>query len=107
MPEGKSVDYLLINGAECEPCLTCDNALMKEHPEEIVEGTLLLMRAAGAEKGIFGIEENKPDAIKAMKAAVAGKPQLRVVTLKRNTHKGVKNAYSPPRGASSPPADCR
>lgn len=88
VPEGKSVDYLLINGAECEPCLTCDNALMKEHPEEIVEGTLLLMRAAGAEKGIFGIEENKPDAIKAMKAAVAGKPQLRVVTLKKKYPQG-------------------
>lgn len=82
------MDYLLINGAECEPCLTCDNALMKEHPEEIVEGTLLLMRAAGAEKGIFGIEENKPDAIKAMKAAVAGKPQLSVVTLKEIPTRG-------------------
>ena len=57
------VDVLLINGAECEPYLTCDYRIMLEHTKELVEGAKLASTALGGAKIIFGIEENKPDAI--------------------------------------------
>jgi electron transport complex protein RnfC len=67
VPKGKTAEYLLINGVECEPYLTADHMLMMERSEEIVAGIKLLMRGLGVEKAILGIENNKPDAIGKMK----------------------------------------
>jgi electron transport complex protein RnfC len=63
VPEGKHVDYLLINGVECEPYLTSDHRLMLEKPKEIIVGIKILMKALGVSKAIIGIEDNKLDAI--------------------------------------------
>ncbi len=63
VPEGKHVDYLLINGVECEPYLTADHRLMLEKPKEIIVGIKILMKALGVDKAIIGIEDNKQDAI--------------------------------------------
>lgn len=63
VPTGKHVDYLLINGVECEPYLTADHRLMLEKPREIIVGIKILMKALGVEKAIIGIEDNKRDAI--------------------------------------------
>lgn len=63
VPEGKHVDYLLINGVECEPYLTSDHRLMLEKSKEIIVGIKVLMKALGVSKAIIGIEENKQDAI--------------------------------------------
>ncbi len=63
VPEGKHVDYLLINGVECEPYLTSDHRLMLEKPKEIIVGIKILMKALGLNKAIIGIEDNKHDAI--------------------------------------------
>ncbi len=73
-PCEKKIDTVLVNGAECEPYLTADHRLMIEHPGEIVFGLKAAMKALGVEKGIVGIESNKPDAIAAMKKAVNGEP---------------------------------
>ena len=62
-PSGKKIDTLLINGAECEPFITCDHRVMIERTDFIFTGAYLLARACGAQKIIFGIEKNKPDAI--------------------------------------------
>src|SRR5690554_7789854 len=59
----KPVDTVIINGAECEPYLTCDHRLMVEWADEMIGGLKAMMRASGAAKGIICIEENKPDAI--------------------------------------------
>ena len=67
VPSGKTAEYLIINGVECEPYLTADQMLMQEHPEELAAGIRLLMKGLGVEKAILGIESNKPDAIKIMK----------------------------------------
>jgi len=61
-PPDKKVEYLIINGAECEPFLTCDYRLMVEESENIVKGVEILMRILEPKKVIFGIEENKKDA---------------------------------------------
>lgn len=59
------VDTLIINGAECEPYLTCDYRLMKERTDEIARGARYIATALGVKKIIIGIEANKPDCIKA------------------------------------------
>ncbi len=72
VPEGKTVDHLLINGVECEPFLTADHRIMLEKPEEILVGTQVLMKALGVDKAIICIEDNKHDAIELMKSKLAG-----------------------------------
>lgn len=62
------VDTLIVNGAECEPYLTCDHRLMLEKTEEIARGARYLAKALGVKKIIIGIEANKPDAIKAFES---------------------------------------
>ena len=57
------VDTLILNGAECEPYLTCDYRLMLEKSDEIARGARLAAKALGVENIIIGIEANKPDAI--------------------------------------------
>ncbi len=83
-PEGKPVDTVLINGAECEPYLTCDARVMRETPERIVTGLCLCMRATGAGRGLVGIEDNKPEAVETMRRAVADADgcEVRVVRTK-------------------------
>lgn len=58
------VDTLIINGAECEPYITCDYRLFIEHAETVVKGIKLIMKALGVEKAFIGIESNKMLAIK-------------------------------------------
>jgi electron transport complex protein RnfC len=67
-PEAK-VDTLILNGAECEPYLTIDHRLMLEKPEEILEGTKIILSILGIKECHIGIEANKPDAIEVMKKA--------------------------------------
>lgn len=71
-PESKPVDTLIINGAECEPFLTCDHRVMLEETAKVVHGVRILMRILGVNRAIVGIEANKPDAIDALTAAFAG-----------------------------------
>jgi electron transport complex protein RnfC len=70
-PKEKPIDTLLINGCECEPFLTADHRLMLEQPAEIVEGTTIMAGVLGVKNVIVVIEDNKPDALKAMTAAAA------------------------------------
>ncbi|MBE6038561.1 MAG: electron transport complex subunit RsxC [Anaerofustis stercorihominis] len=63
------IDHMIINGAECEPYLTSDHALMREHAEKVVGGLKIMMKVLGQTKGYIGIEDNKEDAIQAIKAA--------------------------------------
>ncbi len=68
VPKGKTVDYLIINGVECEPYLTSDHRVMLERAEEMLLGISFQMKALGVGKAIIGIENNKPDAIKHLSA---------------------------------------
>ncbi len=62
------IEYILVNGAECEPYLTADHRLMLETPEKVLEGAAILGRILGVSEVYIGIEVNKPDAIEAMLA---------------------------------------
>ena len=70
--DGKSaVHTLVINAAECEPYITCDDMLMRERAAEIVQGIAIAQHLLGATKVLIGIEDNKPEAIAAMQEAIA------------------------------------
>jgi electron transport complex protein RnfC len=77
-PKEKPVDTVILNGAECEPYLNADYRLMMEKPSEIVEGLKVLKKILGVEKGYIGIENNKPDAVEAMRKAAQGEPGIEV-----------------------------
>ena len=64
------VEHLVINGAECEPFMTCDDLLMRERGEEIVRGIAIFRDLLNARRVLIGIEDNKPEAIAAMQDAV-------------------------------------
>jgi electron transport complex protein RnfC len=70
-PRGKTIDTILINGAECEPYLTCDYRLMLERPEAILVGMRICMAATVASAGLVAIEGNKPEAVRAMRAVAS------------------------------------
>ncbi|XBX73792.1 electron transport complex subunit RsxC [Proteinivorax tanatarense] len=80
-PEGKKIDTVILNGAECEPYLTIDDRIMVEQPQKVVEGLKALMKATGATKGYIGIELNKPNAIEAIGNAIQGDSSVELVTL--------------------------
>ncbi len=82
VPKGKKAEYLIINGVECEPCLTADHRLMMEKGQEIMVGASLQMKALGVDKAIIGIENNKPDAIAHLSKIAAGYPGISVEPLK-------------------------
>lgn len=62
IPEGKSVDTLIVNGVECEPYLTTDHRVMLEQRDDVYMGIRYLLRVSGARRAIIGVEANKPDA---------------------------------------------
>lgn len=65
------VHTLIINGAECEPYITCDDRLMRERAADILRGAEIMQFLLGAERCLVGIEDNKPEAVAAMRAACA------------------------------------
>ena len=68
----RGLDTLVVNGAECEPYITCDDRLMRERASGIVAGIALAAQLTEARQVLIGIEDNKPHAIAAMRAACAG-----------------------------------
>ncbi len=67
--KGAGIDTLILNGAECEPWITCDDRLMRERAADILAGARILVELIGARELVIGIEDNKPEAIDAMRAA--------------------------------------
>lgn len=82
VPKGKKAGILVVNGVECEPFLTADHRLMLEKGPEIMVGVRILMKALNVERAMIGIENNKPDAIKALSELAAGHSSITVHPLK-------------------------
>jgi len=81
-PEGKTIEYLLINGVECEPFLTSDHRLMLEKGHELVVGIKILLKALRINKAMIGIEDNKKDAIELLRQHAAAERQIEIYPLK-------------------------
>ncbi|MGP1514645.1 MAG: electron transport complex subunit RsxC [Bacteroidales bacterium] len=82
IPEGKKVEYLIINGVECEPYLSSDNRIMVERAEEICIGIEIMKKALNTNNALIGIEENKPEAIKTMTDMSKQYSGIKVIPLK-------------------------
>jgi len=77
------VDTLIINGSECEPYLCCDDRLMQERAEQIIDGVRLMLHGMGmeTENAVVAIEDNKPQAYFAMRAAAETYAQIKVIQI--------------------------
>lgn len=65
------IDTLILNAAECEPYITCDDRLMRERAAEVITGARIMRHALHAKRTVIGIEDNKPQAYAALQAALA------------------------------------
>lgn len=75
------IDYIIVNGAECEPYLTSDYRRMIEEPEVLIEGLKVVLKIFPKAKGVIGIEDNKPAAIKKLKELVKNEDRIEVKQL--------------------------
>lgn len=82
------VDTLVVNGAECEPYITCDHRMMVERTEKIVKGAELVKKYLNLSHVIIGIEDNKPECIAKMNEAISGKEGFEVKVLKSKYPQG-------------------
>ncbi len=79
--DDSKIDYILVNGAECEPYLTSDYRMMLEEPESIVGGLKVILSLFDNAKGVIGIENNKPEGIKKLQELVKDEPRIEVCPL--------------------------
>jgi electron transport complex protein RnfC len=66
----RPIDTLIINGVECEPYITCDDAIMRHYAKQVLEGVLILRRLIDPVEAIIAVEDNKPEAIAALESAI-------------------------------------
>ncbi|WP_267369374.1 MULTISPECIES: electron transport complex subunit RsxC [unclassified Pantoea] len=74
----RGVKTLIINAAECEPYITADDRLMQDYAAEVLEGSRILGWVLQAERVLIGIEDNKPEAIAALKQALGSERDLQI-----------------------------
>ena len=83
-----AIEYIIANGSECEPYITCDDLLMQEHNRGIVRGLKLVLQLFPNAVGIVAIEDNKPDAIKAMEEVCNSEKNITVQPVKAKYPEG-------------------
>jgi electron transport complex protein RnfC len=88
VPEDKPIDTVILNGAECEPYLTSDHRLMLEYPEAVVFGLKAIKKALNVENAVIAVENNKMDAIEALKNAIKPEDGIQVLALKTKYPQG-------------------
>lgn len=86
----EDIDYVIVNGAECEPYLTSDYRLMLEKAEELVQGLRVIVSLFDKAKGVIAIEDNKPEAISKLQYLVQDDPKLEVKVLKTKYPQGAE-----------------
>ena len=86
--EPEKIEYVIANCAECEPYITADYRRMLENPEELVGGMQIVLKLFDNAKGIFGVEDNKPDCIAKLKELTKDNPRMEVLALKTKYPQG-------------------
>ena len=86
--DDNAIDYVIVNGAECEPYLTSDYRMMLEEPEKIVGGLKIMLKLFEKAKGIIAIEDNKPEAIRIVSELVTKENNIQVIALKTKYPQG-------------------
>lgn len=88
--EPEKIEYIIANCAECEPYITADYRRMLENPEELVSGMRVVLSLFDNAKGIFGVEDNKPDCIAKLKELTKDEPRMEVKALKTKYPQGAE-----------------
>lgn len=88
--EPEKIDYIIANCAECEPYITADYRRMMETPELLVGGMKVILSVFDKAKGIFGVEDNKPDCIEKIKELTKDEPRMEVMALKTKYPQGAE-----------------
>ena len=83
-----AIDYVIVNGAECEPYLTSDYRRMIEEPGKLVTGLKIIVNLFPNARGIIAIEDNKPEAIRILQEAVSGEDRITVNVMKTKYPQG-------------------
>lgn len=87
-PKDKVIEYLVVNGAECEPYLSTDHRTMIEHTEKIIYGIKAIMKATGAKKSIIAIEDNKHDAENALSELIKNEENIEISVMETKYPQG-------------------
>ena len=88
--EPEKIEYILVNGAECEPYLTSDYRRMLENPEWVVGGLKVILQLFDRAKGFICIEDNKPDCIEKMRDLTKNESRIEVKELKTKYPQGAE-----------------
>ena len=86
--EPEKIEYIIANCAECEPYLTADYRRMLENPEELVAGMKIILQIFDKAKGVFGVENNKPDCIAKLQELTKDEPRMEVCPLQTKYPQG-------------------
>ncbi len=107
------IPMLIVNGAECEPFLTSDHRTMIERTDAVIGGAEIIMRCIGADRCVFGVETNKPDAIEVLRDKTRNNPAMEVVPVAVKYPQGYKKTLlraitgkDPPLGGRSSDVGC-
>lgn len=88
--EPEKIDYIIANCAECEPYITADYRRMLENTEELVSGMRVVLTLFDQAKGIFAVEDNKPDCIEKLRKLTENEPRMEVKALKTKYPQGAE-----------------
>ena len=90
VPKDRKIHTLVVNGCECEPYLTCDHRMMVELTDELLAGVRYAMRALGAEHAVIGVEDNKLDAVEAIRRKLPADGSIRVEAVETKYPQGAE-----------------
>lgn len=88
----EKIDYILVNGSECEPYVTCDYRLLCDRPGELISGLKAVLKLFGGARGVFCIEDNKPKAIQIMQDALRHEEKIYVAPCKTKYPEGAERS---------------
>ena len=88
--EPEKIDYVIANCAECEPYITADYRRMLENPEELISGMRVVLSIFPQAKGVFGVEDNKPDCIEKLRKLTEKESRMEVKALKTKYPQGAE-----------------
>ena len=101
------ITTLIVNGGECEPYLSCDDRVMRDKAADVVDGIRIMLHCAGAREALVGIEENKPEAIAAMRRAAARFADVKVRPVPARYPMGSDRQLIQTLTRKEVPSDCR
>jgi electron transport complex protein RnfC len=102
-----AITTLIVNGGECEPYLSCDDRVMRDFAAAVIDGVRIMMHSMGAREALVGIEDNKPEAIAAMRRAAAPFAEIKLRPVPARYPMGSDRQLIQTLTGKEVPSDCR